>query len=137
MKTILLNFAFQPMEKPQRARIEAETYDTLSVRFITFLRDAQRLDTLTKQADGTLRNQYGCVYVIVKADRRPKPFAVTYNAIDGRAERAAVGKASITSTARPSFTTITVSSRSAVARSPTWARATVGIGRGRHSRPRR
>jgi len=59
---------------------EAETYLDVSMKFGEF---AGMIMRLTKRADGRLENENGLVFVQVKGDRRPKPYAVTYRSVDG------------------------------------------------------
>ena len=87
MKTILLDFQHQPSEEPMRARIEAETaFGAIWVRFKHTLRSEAAM-YLSPRPDGSLVNDHGCVFVRVKADRRPKPYKVRYDGMDGSKER--------------------------------------------------
>jgi hypothetical protein len=83
VKTILLQFKNSRSEtKPRRHAVEIEHENgNLSVTYTYKYSDGSSSvtrQTLTKQADGSYRNENGCEYVAVKADRRPKPYSVTY-----------------------------------------------------------
>ncbi|HKD62355.1 MAG TPA: hypothetical protein VKB47_17965 [Terracidiphilus sp.] len=84
MKTMLLNFEHRPSEKPLRVKVVGEISTGFLVEFQPMRGCAPEQELLTKRADGALVNVHGCTFVIVKADRRPKPYTLTYTGVDGR-----------------------------------------------------
>jgi hypothetical protein len=73
-KTVILQIDPPGQLEPSRYRVLWETPDMLEV-------DGGRLErrvSLSKLPDGRWVNENGCKFVEVKADRRPKPFSVTY-----------------------------------------------------------
>ena len=88
MKTILLRFKNDTANlKPRRFTVVRDYEDgSLDVAFVNKFRDGSSLTdrfSLAKQEDGSYRNQNGCEYVKAKVDRRPKPYSVRYNGVDG------------------------------------------------------
>jgi len=84
MKTLRLAFKNDRYSdsKPRRVTVESTLENgILEVKHVHKYRDGSEsitLETLTPQADGSYKNQNGCDYVVVKLDRRPKPYSVIY-----------------------------------------------------------
>jgi len=82
-KTILLQFKHDVgIPKPRRFKIVYESATSIHVSSITKgktgIGSVPYYMTLTKLEDGTLRNENRVDFIVVKADRRPKPFAVKF-----------------------------------------------------------
>lgn len=75
MKTILLQFKHDNTLKPQRWNIEFEGETGLSLVRKNIYGSKDHM-TVTRTPEGEFKNVNSVLYVQVKQDRRPKPFAI-------------------------------------------------------------
>lgn len=76
MKRITLAFKNDPQHtKPRVFKVEFDGPSHLLVSTEYHKGAASRM-TLVMQPDGSYRNEHGCEFIKIKADRRPKPYAI-------------------------------------------------------------
>ncbi len=74
MKRITLNYKTLPNQEPSTYTVTYENGDDLIVQQKISKRLSAISMSLTRQPDGTFKNEHGVEFVQAKADRRPKPF---------------------------------------------------------------